>query len=104
MNGLLIFFYIKLYELFANILLGECRNNAHECQHLNQGGSCNRKNVGFWIVLKIEPTGFSSGLNVGCTETVESESDVLAKEVTFIEMNKKVKEERTFYVLCLKCF
>ena len=54
--------------------------------------------------MKIEPTGFSSGLNVGCTEIVESESDVLAKEVTFIEMNKKVKEERTFYVLCLKCF
>ena len=37
---------------------------------LDQGGSCNRKNVGFWIVLKIEHIGFSSELNVGCTEIV----------------------------------
>lgn len=38
---------------------------------LDQGGSCNRKIVEFWIVLKVESTGLSGGLAVGHKEIME---------------------------------
>ena len=45
---------------------------------LDQGANHDRKIVGFWTVLKVEPTGFSSELDVRHTESVDSESEFWA--------------------------
>lgn len=39
---------------------------------LDQGCNCDRKSVRFWIIWKVEPIGFSGGLDIGHTETMES--------------------------------
>ena len=41
---------------------------------LDQVGNCDRKIVGFWIVLKVDPTGFSGGVDIRHTERMGSRS------------------------------
>lgn len=71
---------------------------------LDQDGSCNRKIVEFWIVLKVESTGLSGGLDVGHKGIMEPKvwSFGLSNQKdrgAIYWGKKKVKEERERYIL-----